>query len=84
MKTQRFERWNDYSCKIRDNQNNVILSWDEIIDCLNQASNQIDKLQKRSRTLFLLEKVVNEMLPVEKQEELYNRLHLELIRDEND
>lgn len=84
MKTQRFERWNDHSCKIRDNQNNVILSWDEIIDCLNQASNQIDKLQKRSRTLFLLEKVVNEMLPVEKQEELYNRLHLELIRDEND
>lgn len=84
MKTQRFERWNDYSCKIRDNQNNVILSWDEIIDCLNQASNQIDKLQKRSRTLFLLEKVVNEMLPVEKQEELYNRLHLELMRDEND
>lgn len=84
MKTQRFERWNDYSCKIRDNQNNVILSWDEIIDCLNQASNQIDKLQKRSRILFLLEKVVNEMLPVEKQEELYNRLHLELIRDEND
>lgn len=84
MKTQRFERWNDYSCKIRDNQNNVILSWDEIIDCLNQANNQIDKLQKRSRTLFLLEKVVNEMLPVEKQEELYNRLHLELIRDEND
>ena len=84
MKTQRFERWNDYSCKIRDNQNNVVLSWDEIIDCLNQANNQIDKLQKRSRTLFLLEKVVNEMLPVEKQEELYNRLHLELIRDEND
>ena len=83
MKTQRFERWNDYSCKIRDNQNNVILSWDEIIDCLNQANNQIDKLQKRSRTLFLLEKVVNEMLSVEKQEELYNRLHLELIRDEN-
>lgn len=84
MKTQRFERWNDYSCKIRDNQNNVILSWDEIIDCLNQASNQIDKLQKRSRTLFLLEKAVNEMLPVEKQEELYNRLHLELVRDEHD
>lgn len=84
MKTQRFERWNDHSCKIRDNQNNVILSWDEIIDCLNQANNQIDKLQKRSRTLFLLEKAVNEMLPVEKQEELYNRLHLELIRDEND
>ena len=84
MKTQRSERWNDYSCKIRDNQNNVILSWNEIIDYLNQANNQIDKLQKRSRTLFLLEKVVNEMLPVEKQEELYNRLHLELIRDEND
>lgn len=84
MKTQRFERWNDHSCKIRDNQNNVILSWDEIIDCLNQANNRIDKLQKRSRTLFLLEKVINETLPAEKQEELYNRLHLELIRDEND
>ena len=84
MKIQRFERWNDHSCKIRDNQINAILSWNEIIDCLNQANNQIDKLQKRSRRLFFLEKVVSQMLPIEKQEELYNRLHLELIRDEYD
>lgn len=82
MKTQRFERWNDYNCKIRDNQTNVILSWDEIIDCLNQANNQIDKLQKRSRRLFFLEKVISQMLPIEKQEELYNRLDLELTQDE--
>lgn len=82
MKIQRFERWNDYACKIRDNQTNAILSWNEIIDCLNQANNQIDKLQKRSRRLFLLEKVISQMLTMKEQQSLYDRLHLELIRDE--
>ena len=84
MKIQRFERWNDHSCKIRDNQANAILSWDEIIDCLNQANNQIDKLQKRNRRLFFLEKAISQMLTMEEQQSLYHRLHLELTRDEHD
>ena len=82
MKIQRFERWNDHSCKIRDNQTNTILSWNEIIDCLNEANNKIDKLQKRSRKLFFLEKAISQMLTMKEQQSLYDRLHLELIRDE--
>lgn len=83
MKTKRFERWNDHNCKIRDNQANIILSWNDIIDCLNKADYLIDKLQKRSRRLFFLEKVISEMLSMEEQEALYHRLRMELWKDEH-
>lgn len=79
MKTQRFDYYDeDFYDSGR------LMGNDEVLVVLNQADNKIDKLQKRSRKLFLLEKVISQMLPTEKQEELYNRLHLELIRDEYD
>lgn len=79
MKTQRFDYYDE---DLYDNGR--LMGNDEVLILLNQAENKINKLQKRSRRLFLLEKVVSQMLPVEKQEELYNRLHLELVRDEHD
>lgn len=79
MKTQRFDY---YDGDFYDNGR--LMGNDEVLILLNQAENKIDKLQKRSRKLFLLEKVISQMLPIEKQEELYNRLHLEWIRDEHD
>lgn len=79
MKTQRFDYYDeDFYDSGR------LMGNDEVLVMLNQADNKIDKLQKRSRRLFLLEKVISQMLPIEKQEELYDRLHLELIRDEYD
>lgn len=79
MKTQRFDYYDeDFYDSGR------LMGNDEVLIVLNQADNKIDKLQKRSRKLFLLEKVISQMLSIEKQEELYNRLHLELIRDEHD
>lgn len=79
MKTQRFDYYDeDFYDSGR------LMGNDEVLVVLNQADNKINKLQKRSRRLFLLEKVISQMLPIEKQEELYNRLHLELIRDEHD
>lgn len=79
MKTQRFDYYDeDFYDSGR------LMGNDEVLVVLNQADNKIDKLQKRSRRLFFLEKVINQMLPIEKQEELYNRLHLELIQDEHD
>lgn len=77
MKTQRFDYYDEDFY-----DNGRLMGNDEVLILLNQAENKIDKLQKRSRTLFLLEKVISQMLPMEKQEELYNGLHLELIRDE--
>lgn len=79
MKIQRF---NYYDEDFYDNGR--LMGNDEVLILLNQAENKIDKLQKRSRRLFLLEKVVSQLLPIEKQEELYNRLDLELTRDEHD
>lgn len=79
MKTQRFDYYDeDFYDSGR------LMGNDEVLVALNQADNKIDKLQQRSRRLFFLEKVISQMLPIEKQEELYNRLHLELIRDEHD
>lgn len=79
MKTQRFDYYDEDFY-----DNGRLMGNDEVLILLNQAENKIDKLQKRSRKLFLLEKVISQMLPIEKQEELYDRLHLEWIRDEHD
>lgn len=79
MKTQRFDYYDEDFY-----DNGRLMGNDEVLILLNQAENKIDKLQKRSRKLFLLEKVISQMLPIEKQEELYNKLHLEWIRDEHD
>ena len=79
MKTQRFDYYDEDFY-----DNGRLMGNDEVLILLNQAENKIDKLQKRSRKLFLLEKVISQLLPIEKQEELYNGLHLELIRDEHD
>lgn len=79
MKTQRFDYYDeDFYDSGR------LMGNDDVLVMLNQADNKINKLQKRSRRLFLLEKVISQMLPIEKQEELYDRLHLELTRDEHD
>lgn len=79
MKTQRFDYYDEDFY-----DNGRLMGNDDVLILLNQAENKIDKLQQRSRKLFFLEKVISQMLPIEKQEELYNRLDLELIRDEHD
>lgn len=79
MKIQRFDYYDEDFY-----DNGRLMGNDEVLILLNQAENKIDKLQQRSRKLFFLEKVISQMLPIEKQEELYSRLDLELIRDEYD
>ena len=79
MKIQRFDYYDEDFY-----DNGRLMGKDEVLILLNQAENKIDKLQQRSRKLFFLEKVISQMLPIEKQEELYSRLDLELIRDEYD
>ena len=79
MKIQRFDYYDEDFY-----DNGRLMGNDEVLILLNQAENKIDKLQQRSRKLFFLEKVISQMLPREKQEELYSRLDLELIRDEYD
>ena len=43
MNEKRFERWNDYSCKVKDNQENTLLNWEDVVDLLNEQQDTIDE-----------------------------------------
>ena len=43
MSEKRFERWNDYSCKIKDNQEDTLLNWGDVVDLLNEQQAIIDE-----------------------------------------
>ena len=42
---ERFERWNDYSCKVKDNQEGMLLSWEDVVKKLNEQQSTINKLK---------------------------------------
>ena len=44
MSDKRFERWNDHSCKVKDNQEGILLSWEDVVDKLNDFSEENEKL----------------------------------------
>ena len=44
--SERFERWNDNSCKVKDNQEDTLLDWEDVIHKLNEQQNTIEN-QKR-------------------------------------
>lgn len=43
MSEERFERWNDYSCKVKDNQEDTFLNWEDVVDLLNEQQATINK-----------------------------------------
>ena len=43
MSDKRFEKWNDYSCKVKDNQENTLLDWEDVVDLLNEQQAIIDE-----------------------------------------
>ena len=47
MSEQRFEKWNDYSCKVKDNQENTLLDWEDVVNKLNEQQDTISELQKK-------------------------------------
>ena len=36
MSEKRFERWNDHSCKVKDNYEDTLLSWEDVVKKLNE------------------------------------------------
>ena len=46
MSEKRFERWNDYSCKVKDNQEDTLLDWEDVIHKLNEQQTTIESLKK--------------------------------------
>ena len=51
MIEQRFKRWNDYSCKVKDNQEETLLNWEDIVQKLNEQQFTIEQLQKENKQL---------------------------------
>ena len=56
MSEKRFERWNDSSCKVKDNQEDILLSWEDVVKKLNEQQAIINKQERRIR---VLEKYLN-------------------------
>ena len=41
MSEKRFGRWNDHSCKVKDNQEDTLLNWGDVVDLLNEQQDTI-------------------------------------------
>ena len=50
MSEKRFERWNDHSCKVKDNQG-ILLNWEDVVQKLNEQQATINKLEQENRQL---------------------------------
>ena len=51
MSEKRFERWNDHSCKVKDNQEDILLRWEDVVKKLNEQQSTIEQLQKENKQL---------------------------------
>ena len=51
MSDERFERWNDCSCKVKDNQEGILLNWEDVVQKLNEQQTEIDDLKEENRQL---------------------------------
>lgn len=54
----------------------------KIVNLLNEADNKIKSLERRSKQLFIIEKVIDQVLGEEELIEFYNMVELEMIRNE--
>ena len=51
MSDKRFERWNDYSCKVKDNQEDTFLNLEDVVKRLNEQQFTIEQIQKENKQL---------------------------------
>ena len=51
MSDKRFERWNDHSCKVKDNQEDTLLNWEDVVKRLNEQQDTISALKEENEQL---------------------------------
>ena len=65
MSKQRFEKWNDYSCKVKDNQEDTFLNWEDVVKKLNEQQATISALKEENEQLMIenakLKNVITEL-----------------------
>ena len=63
--SERFGRWNDYSCKVKDNQEDTLLNWEDVVDLLNEQQATISALKEENEQLMIenakLKNVITEL-----------------------
>ena len=65
MSEKRFERWNDHSCKVKDNQEDTLLNWEDVVKKLNEQQATISALKEENEQLMIenakLKNVITEL-----------------------
>ena len=63
--SERFGRWNDHSCKVKDNQEDTLLNWEDVVDLLNEQQATISALKEENEQLMIenakLKNVITEL-----------------------
>ena len=76
MSEGRFEKWNDHSCKVKDNQEHTLLNWEDVVKKLNEQQAIIGE-QK-----IAIDELITDYKKLEKENEQLKdeneRLRLEL------
>ena len=52
--SERFGRWNDHSCKVKDNQEDTLLNWEDVVDLLNEQQATISALKEENEQLMII------------------------------
>ena len=55
--SERFGRWNDHSCKVKDNQEDTLLNWEDVVKKLNEQQDTINDLngELEESSAFIIE-----------------------------
>ena len=62
MSKKRFERWNDHSCKVKDNQEGILLRWEDVVQKLNEQQATISALKEENEQLRKDKEILKERL----------------------
>ena len=62
MSKKRFERWNDCSCKVKDNQEGILLRWEDVVKKLNEQQSTIERLERKLELKIEEVEYLNQMM----------------------
>ena len=77
MSDKRFERWNDHSCKVKDNQEDTLLNWEDVVYKLNEQQDIIEEQNKEieESSAFIIEQRKEIQTLKEENKQLRNELN---------
>lgn len=77
MSDKRFEKWNDYSCKVKDKQEDTLLNWENVVKKLNEQQDTINDLngELEESSAFIIEQRKEIQTLKEENKQLRNELN---------